>query len=470
MALDPSIILQARQPQLPNPMELAQHAATLRQLGLQSQASQLGIEQSQRALQQEKTLADLYRNNVDPTSGQVNQAGVIGGMAGAGLGEKIPAYQKSLADASKSQTDQQTAEFDLHKKKLDLVGGTLASLVQKPDLTTQDAIDALSGLTQQGVISSQQGAQVARALPGNPQQLRAFLIQQGLKTMDVSKQLDARIKTAPQYNEQDRGAVINEGTIDPLTGQRTAGANVAKEMTPDQKAKIDLQKSGALTDDAKNFMIDRLLNGEKPSVVLGNLGRGAQGASDLRDIQNRLPTIAKERGITGSQLANIMQNTSADARTLTELGAREGKIAPRVQEAQNFAYIAKAASAAVPRGSFVPWNKLSQAADSSISDPALAKLKAATNSLINAYAAAVGGGSPTVHDKEAAEKMLSTAQSPEAYNAVVDQLITETQAALDAPGKVRSNLNTAAGRKPAEAAAGDVPPDIAALLAKHGGK
>jgi hypothetical protein len=149
MPLDPSITLQARQPQLPNPIELAQHAATLRQLGLQSQASQLGIEQSQRSLAQEKTLADLYRNNVDPT-GQVNQQGVITGMASAGLGEKIPAYQKSLADASKSQTDQQTAEFDLHKKKLDLVGGTLASLVQKPDLTTQDAIDALSSLTQQG--------------------------------------------------------------------------------------------------------------------------------------------------------------------------------------------------------------------------------------------------------------------------------------------------------------------------------
>lgn len=468
MALDPSIILQSRPTQLPDPMQLAQHAATLRQLGLQSQASQLGIEQSQRSLQQEKTLADLYRNNVNPTTGDVNQPGVITGMASAGLGEKIPAYQKSLADASKAQTDLQAAQLDLHKKKLDIVSNHLSSLLSDPNLSHDKVIASINDLVNQGMIDANSGAQMVRQLPG-PDQLRPFLMEKGLETMDVSKQLEARLAAAPKYNEQDRGAVINEGTVDPTTGVRTAGANVSKEMTPDQKAKIDLQKSGALTDDAKSFMIDRLLNGEKPSVVLGNLGRGAQGASDLRDIQNRLPAIAASRGITGSQLANIMQNTSADARTLTELGAREGKIAPRVQEAQNFAYIAKAASAAVPRGSFVPWNKLAQAADSSISDPALAKLKAATNSLINAYAAAVGGGSPTVHDKEAAEKMLSTAQSPEAYNAVVDQLITETQAALDAPGKVRSNLNTAAGRKPAEAAAGDVPPEIAALLKKHGG-
>lgn len=466
MPLDPSIILQAKSPQLPDPMALASQAATLRQLGLQSQSSQLNIDQSQRNLQQEKTLADLYRNNVDPTTGQVNQQGVITGMAGAGLGEKIPAYQKSLADASKAQTDQQTAEFDLHKKKLDIVGSTLASLVQKPDLTTQDAIEALSGLTQQGVISSQQGAQVARTLPGDPQQLRAFLIQQGMKTMDVSKQLDARIAMAPKYNEQDRGAVINEGTVDPTSGIRTAGADVTKAMTPDQKAKIDLQKSGALTDDAKNFMIDRLLNGERPAVVLGNLGRGAQGAADLRDIQNRLPQIAASRGITGGQLANIMQNTQADARTLTELGAREGKIAPRVQEAQNFAQVAKAANADVPRGSFVPWNRLSQMTDTAMSDPKLAKLKAATNSLVNAYAAAVGGGSPTVHDKEAADHMLSTAQSPEAYNAVVDQLILETQKALDAPGQVRARINAGAGAAPPGTSA--VPADIQALLKKHG--
>lgn len=469
MAVDPSIALQVRSPQLQSPLELAQSMATLRQLGLQSQASQLGIEQSQRNLQQEKTLADLYRGNVDPTTGQVNQQGIVTGMAGAGLGEKIPAYQKSLADASKSQTDQQTAEFELHKKRLDMLNSGISSLLSKPDLNHDDVVNQINNFVNQGLISPEQGAEAARNTPGRPEQLRPFLMQKGMEAMDVSKQLEARIAQAPKYNEQDRGAVINQGTVDPTTGIRTAGADITKAMTPDQKAKIDLQKSGALTDDAKNFMIDRLLNGERPAVVLGNLGRGAQGAADLRDIQNRLPQVAASRGITGGQLANIMQNTSADARTLTELGAREGKIAPRVQEAQNFANIAKQASAAVPRGSFLPWNKLSQMADTQLNDPALAKLKAATVSLINAYAASVGGGAIHVHDQETAGKLLSAAQSPEAYNAVVDQLITETQGALAAPGQVRAGINAGAGRTSATAAGAPVPADIAALLKKHGG-
>lgn len=465
MPLDPSIPLQVRSPQFQSPIELSQSAATLRQLGLQSQASQLNIDQAQRNMAQEKTLADLYRSNTDPTTGQVNQQGVVSGMASAGLGEKIPAYQKSLADASKSQTDQQTAEFELHKKRLDMLNAGISSLLSKPDLNHDDVVTQINNFVNQGLITPDQGAEAARNTPGRPEQLRPFLVQKGMEAMDVSKQLEARIAQAPKYNEQDRGAVINQGTVDPTTGIRTAGADVTKTMTPDQKAKIDLQKSGALTDDAKNFMIDRLLNGEKPSTVLGNLGRGQQGAADLRDIQNRLPQIAAARGITGGQLANIMQNTAADARTLTELGAREGKIAPRVQEALNFANIAKQASAAVPRGGFMPWNKLSQMADTQLNDPALAKLKAATVSFINAYAASVGGGAIHVHDQETAGKLLSAAQSPEAYNAVVDQLITETQGALAAPGQVRSGINSAAGRTAGQ----DVPADIAALLKKHGG-
>lgn len=224
---------------------------------------------------------------------------------------------------------------------------------------------------------------------------------------------------------------------DSKTGQDVPGvAPIKKTLTPTQQNAT----GDGLNDAAKQLAVDRLLSGEKPSSVLGNLGRGAQGARDLRAIQNLLADTAGKRGITGPQLVKIMQSTAADGRAVLELGAREGKIAARVQEAQNFAQIAKAASAEVPRSKFLPWNKLKQIAETNLSDPKLARLKAATVSLVNAYAAAVGGGTPTVHDKEAAENMLATAQSPEAYDAVVDQLITETEQALAAPEQVRERM------------------------------
>jgi len=441
MALDPSIVLQSQPVRVPNPLEFAQTAMALKNLGLQNQSQQVALAQHQRQLKDAQTIADLYRANTNP-DGTVNHTGVVQGLAQAGLGDQIPAYQKQVADADKEQTAAAAAKFDYHKKQLDVLSNFYGTYALNPNATTQDVVQGISQLTQQypDLFPPEQGAAAARELPGDPATLHRYLVSKAMQTQDMGKQIESWKAMAPQYNAQDRGAVINEGTIDPLTGVRTPGKDVAKSMTPDEKAKIDLQKSGGLSDDTKDFLADRILNGEKVSSVAGNLGRGAQGAADLRDIQNRVVARARDRGISAEQLGGITQDFSAAGRTLTELGAREGKIAPRVQEAVNFANIAKDASAAVPRGSFLPWTKLSQMSDTQLNDPALAKLKAATVSLINAYAAAVGGGQIHVHDQEQAGKLLSAAQSPEAYNAVVDQLLTEAQGALNAPGQVQDRI------------------------------
>lgn len=463
--IDPNIILQSKPVQLASPFDLASGAMQLRNLGLQGQNQQITLEQNQRSLKDQKTIADLYRANVDPTTGAVNHQGVVQGLAQAGLGDKIPAYQQGVATASKDTTAAEAAQFDLHKKKLDVTSNVISSLLSKPDVNQNDVIGAINGLVNSGIIDAQTGAQMSRQIPGRPEQLRPFLMQKGMETMDASKQMESRIAMAPKYNEQDRGTSINQGTVDPSTGIRTAGVDVAKSMTPDQAAKIRLQTSGALTDDAKSFMIDRLLNGEKGSAVLGNLGRGQQGAADLRDIMNRLPQVAKQRGISGGQLANIMQNTAADARTLTELGAREGKIAPRVQELSNFADQAREASAAVPRGNWADMSSLLQFGAKHSSDAALAKLQVAVDGVINARAAAIGGGVIHVGDQIAGHQLLSAAQGPDAFNAVIDQFKYEASGALAAPGQVRERLNAGAGRT-----ASSTPPDIQALLDKHGSK
>ncbi len=56
-------------------------------------------------------------------------------------------------------------------------------------------------------------------------------------------------------------------------------------------------------------------------------------------------------------------------------------------------------------------------------DPALKQFVAANNTIINTFARAISPtGSPTVSDKEHAREMLSTADSPEAYAAVLQQM------------------------------------------------
>lgn len=289
MPLDPSIILQARSPQLPDPMALASQAATLRQLGLQSQSSQLGIEQANRNLQQEKTLADLYRNNVDPTTGQVNQQGVISGMAGAGLGEKIPAYQKSLADASKSQTEQQSAQFDFAKKRLDAQANSLATLASDPQ-PTYDKVNAhLQALVNAGLIKPEEGAAAMRDLPG-PDQLHQYLVQKALSVMDASKRLELM---TPTFEKVDTGGAQTVGTVDKLSGKFTPQTTLPKTVSPDTQANItkDYAVAGLNPDGTPGQANQALVKmiGEGRMIPSDRLESTPRGQAVLAEVEKQYP-------------------------------------------------------------------------------------------------------------------------------------------------------------------------------------
>jgi hypothetical protein len=235
--------------------------------------------------------------------------------------------------------------------------------------------------------------------------------------------------------------------------------------------KFDLakQQTGAnITYQTASLAADRILNGEKTSDVLGNLGRGKQGAADIAMVQNLVSERAAERDMPAEEIATKKQELAAEARTRLELGAREGKIAPRVQEAQNFAKMALDASDAVPRKSWMGANELIQKWQKATSDPPLRAFQAANNSFVNAYAAAIGGGTIHVGDQEHAREMLSTAMSAADYKASVDQLIKETQGALAAPQQVMGGLRNptpvapAVAPSPSDAAPPPVAPPPAA--------
>lgn len=266
--------------------------------------------------------------------------------------------------------------------------------------------------------------------------------QRGVAAREERRETDRQAELDKRFYEE-RGYKRDRDSVEDKQWQSTFDAN--QQYRKDTLASLERRAAAkapgvTMSDKAIDFAAQRLLNGEPANKVLANFGRGAQGAQNITAVQNRLAELAADGGVNAQLMAVITQELSSDARARLELGAREGKIAPRVAEAKNFAQIAGVASQKVPREKFVPVNKLMQMADSSMSDPALAAFKAANVSLINAYAAAVGGGAPTVHDKEAAEKMLSTAMSPEAYQAVVNQLITEMDAALAAPRDVMDEM------------------------------
>jgi len=161
---------------------------------------------------------------------------------------------------------------------------------------------------------------------------------------------------------------------------------------------------------------------------------------------------ATSEGMTPKDVAAKMaefQGVLAGERTL---GTRSANIEMAVSEAQNVIPIALASSKAVDRSKYPTLNSVILAYKKGTGDPAVAAFWAANNALMNIYSRAIAPtGSPTVFDKAHAEDVLSTAYSTGQYDAVVNIMKKEMEAARKSPGQVRSAMREAiTGEAPKE--------------------
>lgn len=207
---------------------------------------------------------EAYRRATRP-DGTIDQGILLSTLAQLNAGDSIPGVQKANLDLAKTkgeidyknaETAKVTGENLLNGLKM--ADNSIASLLAKPDVNERDVYAEVGRLVKLGAFNAQAAHtgvtpdQFARdmlsTLPvGNPEALRGWLTQAGMRTADASKRLELSL---PKYDEQDRGATINQGTVNLLTGQRTAGVgpenNVTKTNTPDAalKSKTDLQIAG----------------------------------------------------------------------------------------------------------------------------------------------------------------------------------------------------------------------------------
>src|SRR5215472_5597761 len=141
---------------------------------------------------------------------------------------------------------------------------------------------------------------------------------------------------------------------------------------------------------------------------------------------------------TCTQLMGLVQQLNPDYNATKWTGQQAyartaGTYGARVESATNeVAYFipqALAASNQVPRGSWVPLNQLIQGGKVVTSDPKYFDFATANISLLQAYARAVNPtGVPRIATQDHMEKLLSTAVSPEAYQAVLSRIAKEVKA------------------------------------------
>jgi hypothetical protein len=440
MPIDPTIALQARPIQLPNPMEIQQQAMTLRDLNMRGQLQQAQLNDVARANADRQTLADLYRKNVD-SSGTVNATGMLSGLAASGMGDKIPAYTKSLADAQEASTKAFTAQFDLHKKVTDAIASTYGALASNPNVTHDDVISAFSSLVDQygGAIPPEQAAKAVRDLPG-PQQLRGYLMQKAMQAQDASKQMEALL---PKPYETNLGGTVEQGTIDPVTGARTPVRSVARTVSPDTTAALN---AGVTYQVDENGHIIGLPTKPKPGAPVvstpvvdaagkpvtsntgGKLtetqGKATTFAARMQDAENTIGKLEKQ-GVSGSDLRTM----AAGSGFTNWLASPEGQEYRQAQENWVTANLRQESGAAIGK-------------DEMAKD-------------IRKFFPAVGDSPAVIEQKSRARQVAQRGMMMQAG-----------PGAKEVPGIVGAPASPAA----TPPGALSVPPDIAAILQKHGGK
>jgi len=290
--LNTNIALSGTQVAPVDPLAIYLKGAQLQAYQQQAQLHELTARKEEQDYNDSRTLADLYKGAVNP-DGTVDRTKIYQGAAERGLGAKIPALQKSFLDAdtagatlNKTRADTAKTHQEILHAGLKETDNTIASLLARPDVNENMVMSELGRLVRVGAFNAQAAnlnttpdeyaKQMVSTMPlGNPQALRNWLTQTGMRVMDASKRVEMAL---PKYDEQDRGGVINEGTINQLTGQRTSGTNQVKTLTPEGAA-ID-RRQGEANAIAKEAAASQVVETPQGYSVIN------KGAADARPVRN----------------------------------------------------------------------------------------------------------------------------------------------------------------------------------------
>ncbi|NBX70990.1 MAG: hypothetical protein EBQ98_03690, partial [Actinobacteria bacterium] len=178
MAIDSSIALGVRPLQLENPLSMYGTVANIQNAQNQNALAQYTLAAARRGEETENALNKAYMEAYNPQTGQIDLAALRGKVATAGVGSKLPAIEKQLAEVEKEQLARQEQLGKLVNQKFDQSRSLLAN-VRTPDeyIAWHEAnhADPVLGkyLASRGVTAEQSRAQIMAELaqPGGFQRL-----------------------------------------------------------------------------------------------------------------------------------------------------------------------------------------------------------------------------------------------------------------------------------------------------------
>lgn len=306
------------------------------------------LQLSQQRNQEAAATAEAYRRATGP-DGKVDNGMLMSTLAQMGVGHAIPAIQKAGLEAQKvkAEVDNKGMETDVKSAELlyrglKEVDGSIASLMAKPDANERDVYGEVGRLVRVGAFDMQAkhkgvspdefAKDLLSTLPvGNPQAIRGWLAQAGMRAADASKRLEVAL---PKYDEQARGGTINQGTINQITGQRTAGVgpqdNIVTTPTADAVLSSSTQRRGQdITDNRARETNDinreatqsQIVDGPNGPMVVNKATTLARPVATLdgQPMLNKDSVVAKN-----ARMATTMEGQIADAREALKTATGSG--------------------------------------------------------------------------------------------------------------------------------------------------
>jgi len=449
MALDPSIILDINpQPIDPNTYaKVFQQAAQLREIRDQQQSQNM-----LRALAQQP-------GNIDPKTGSFTpnalaQITKVNPQLGMKLGEQAVQAQNVAAEAEvhKSQAfaDKMKASHEVASEAVDTYDAALAGGAS-PDAARVQAQDVLTKgvdkLRKSGMFSDAELAQAQTEFDPVRTRANAGKTAEWLDRVEQAKKDALAEKKAEETERHQREVEAREERHERVQ-EGLEGARLKLEERKEAREERAASDKPNLSPLAIEGAAEQLLAGDRS--VLQNFGRGKQGAADLAAVRNRTFELAAERGLKGADLANIDAAFRGQVSGEQALGRRGAQLEQAGSALEGMIGLSKEAYSKLPRGQFVPFNKLRAMVDHNLSSPEQAAAFQYDEAVVNAWAKSINpSGGLTVSDVKRGEEMLSKVTSVEAHNAVLDAMLKEVAKERGANVSARANLRDQGEKGPA---------------------
>lgn len=222
----------------------------------------------------------------------------------------------------------------------------------------------------------------------------------------------------------------------PLDAAERADIRQGARADPKIQEAFRKQETTAISDDAAALTAEETLRGDWH----GTVGMGRNAAS-MRKIADERARIAKERGMTGADLAANTAEFNGIMSAERVLGTRGAGIDLGISEAQKFAPMVLELSNRIDRTRFPTVNAMQLAIQKGIGGEDVVRLTDALNAYKMAYTQILTrGGMPTDDSRRRSDEVIDQAWSNGQIKAAIDQLNKEMMAARSAVPEVRDNL------------------------------